>query len=80
LIVAATSIHAGAAETKGMITACSGFGNGCYIAPVRQGNFGQQVQLKSGTWIDCRSDCKETLRQDVLDFWETQNKKAMSLR
>ena len=68
-----------AGQARKAVKACSAWGNGCLIAPVRQGRFGLEAQLKSGTWIDCRGDCRETIRQEVLDFWETQNEKAMSL-
>lgn len=61
------------------IKACSHHGNGCLIAPVRRGRFGLEARLKSGTWIDCRGDCREAIRQDVLDFWETQNDRALAI-
>lgn len=60
------------------VKACSSWGNGCMTAPVRAGKFGPEVRLKGGTWIDCRGDCRETLREEVLDFWETQNDKAIA--
>lgn len=60
----------------GYVVACSRFGNGCYKAPVRKSAFGPQMRLKGGTWIDCRGDCRETLREETVDFWETQNDKA----
>jgi hypothetical protein len=63
---------------KGSIVACSRFGNGCYRAPVRQGKWGAEMRLKGGTWIDCRGDCRETLREETVDFWETQNDKAIA--
>lgn len=78
------SLAGGAEAAKdkggGKISVCSAYGNGCVAARVRQGRMGQEVQLESGTWIDCRGDCAEALRQDVLDFWETQNEKAQVLR
>jgi hypothetical protein len=36
------------------------------------------MRLKGGTWIDCRGDCRETLREETVDFWETQNDKAIA--
>lgn len=65
--------------TPKSVKACSRHGNGCLVAPVRQGRFGLQAQLKSGTWIECRGDCREAIRQDVLDFWETQAERALAI-
>ncbi len=62
----------------GRVVACSRYGNGCYQAPVKPGRYGLQMRLKGGTWIDCRGDCRETLREETIDFWETQNDKAMA--
>lgn len=61
------------------VKACSHHGNGCLVAPVRKGRFGLEARLKSGTWIDCRGDCREAIRQDVLDFWETQAERALMI-
>ncbi|HRN88271.1 hypothetical protein [Hyphomicrobium sp.] len=61
------------------VKACSQHGNGCLVAPVRQGRFGLEAQLKSGTWIPCRGDCREAIREDVLDFWETQSDRALAI-
>ncbi len=73
-----------AADRLKPVKACSAYGNGCLVAPLRQARFGLQAQIASGTWIDCRGnqpiDCKDTIRDDVLDFWETQNDKALILR
>ena len=71
-------LHAG--KTLKPVKACSAYGNGCLVAPVREMPLGLQAQLKSGTWIYCRGDCRETIRQDVLDFWETQQEKAQIVR
>jgi hypothetical protein len=59
------------------VRVCSSHGNGCTTAQIKQGHFGPMVRLKGGTWIDCRGDCRETLREEQLDFWETQNDKAL---
>ncbi len=58
------------------IKSCSAYGNGCVTAPVRKGRFGLETRFPSGTWIDCRGDCREAIREDLLDFWETQSEKA----
>lgn len=63
---------------NGAVVACSRYGNGCYEAQVRPGRYGPQMRLKGGTWIDCRGDCREALREETVDFWETQNDKAMA--
>ena len=62
------------------VSVCSSYGNGCYSATVRRGRFGPEMRLKGGTWIDCRGDCRETLREETVDFWETQNDKALAIR
>jgi hypothetical protein len=28
--------------------------------------------MPGGTWIECRTDCRHALRQETVDFWETQ--------
>lgn len=78
LAVAFLAVVAGAARAgEELVTACSRYGNGCYSAPVRAGKFGPEMRLKGGTWIDCRGDCRTTLREETVDFWETQQEKAM---
>ena len=60
----------------GTVTACSQYGNGCMTVPVRRGRFGPEMRLKGGTWIDCRGSCIDTLREEAVDFWETQREKG----
>ena len=60
----------------GTVTACSQYGNGCMTVPVRAGRFGPEMRLKGGTWIDCRGSCIDTLREEAVDFWETQREKG----
>lgn len=67
------------ARDRGGVTACSNYGNGCYHAPVRRSKWGHKMRLKGGTWIDCRGDCRRTLREETIDFWETQNDKALAI-
>lgn len=67
------------ARDRGGVTACSNYGNGCYRAPVKRSKWGHKMRLKGGTWIDCRGDCKQTLREETIDFWETQNDKALAI-
>lgn len=45
-------------------------------APVRRGRWGQEVRLPGGSWIDCKGDCRETLREETVDFWERQEQRG----
>jgi len=58
--------------TVGQVKACSTYGNGCTTAPVRRGRNGYEFRMPGGTWIECRTDCRQALRQETVDFWETQ--------
>lgn len=62
------------------VTSCSRWGNGCQTLPVRRGRFGYEARAKGGTWIDCRGDCDQAVREDIIDFWETQNDRAKAAR
>lgn len=53
------------------ITACSRYGKGCVTAPVRRTRQGLEVRFPNGTWINCSGDCREKLRDEHLDFWDT---------
>jgi hypothetical protein len=59
-------------ERHGYVTTCSTYGNGCTQAPVRRGRNGYEFQLPGGTWVECRRNCQNALREDSVDFWETQ--------
>lgn len=78
-VLLASGAEARRGEAPKSVKACSQHGNGCLVAPVRQGRFGLEAQLKSGTWIPCRGDCREAIREDVLDFWETQADRALAI-
>lgn len=67
----------GPAFSKGWVSACSRFGNGCVSGPVRPARFGYQVRKKSGTWIDCKRDCGAALLEETIDFWDSQEEKAL---
>jgi hypothetical protein len=56
----------------GTIRACSHYGHGCVTAPVRSGAHGREVRLPGGTWIHCAGDCRETLVDTTIDFWDKQ--------
>lgn len=73
-LLAVTAASAGA-RPGGGVTACSRYGNGCITVPVRAGRFGPEMRLKGGTWIDCRGSCIDTLREETIDFWDTQRER-----
>lgn len=62
---------------QSLAKACSRYGNGCVSGAVRPARYGQQVRLKSGTWIDCKGDCGRTLLEETVDFWDSQAEKAL---
>ena len=76
--VATTAMSVATAEAQprsrivGHIYTCSRYGNGCTTAPVRRGRNGYEYRLPGGTWVECRSNCRRALREDSVDFWETQ--------
>jgi hypothetical protein len=55
---------------EGGVTAENRYGLGRVTAPTRQGPYGREVRLPSGTWIDCKGSCTETLRDETVDFWK----------
>ena len=71
LAVAVLGAAAGAASAlPDRVTAYSDYGNGSVTGAVRINRRGYpEVQLPSGTWIDCEGDCREALRRMQLDFW-----------
>jgi hypothetical protein len=54
------------------IKACSRNGHGCITTLVRQGRQGPEVRMPSGTWISCAGDCRDTVIEKTLDFWDKQ--------
>ncbi len=78
LVVMAAASSAADAQSKrrgnvvGYVTTCSTYGNGCSSAPVRRGRHGYEIRLKGGTWVSCRRNCRNSLREETVDFWETQ--------
>ena len=77
-IAAFAGLAATASEARsgGTVTACSRYGNGCYTAAVRPGKWGPEMRLKGGTWIECRGSCKDTLREETVDFFETLRERS----
>lgn len=76
LAMTAASVVTADAQSRGGIVGyvqtCSQYGNGCTSAPVRHGRYGYEYRLPGGTWVACRRNCRGALRQDTVDFWETQ--------
>ena len=75
IAIGATASQAGdgiSSRSANVVTACSRYGNyPCYKAPLRQGAYGKKLELRHGTLIDCERDCKNTLREATVDFWDT---------
>lgn len=74
----ATTLSGGAALAQGYgprggyVVAESRFGHGTVSGPVRDTARGPQVRLPGGSWIYCRVSCRETLREETVDFWEAR--------
>jgi hypothetical protein len=58
-------------QNRGEVSACSRYSNGCYTAQAVASRHGRQIELRNGTRIDCEGDCKNTLREATVDFWDT---------
>lgn len=76
----ATPADAQRRRTEGVVRACSNYGNGCTSAPIRRSRFGYEFRMPGGTWVSCRADCRNAIREDMLDFWETQRENQRSPR
>ena len=63
-------------DTGSGVTACSRYGKGCISAATRRGSVEREVRLPGGTWIGCKLDCRETLREESVDFFETLRERA----
>jgi hypothetical protein len=72
------TVHAG--PVIGRVTAHSDYGNGSATGAVRKSRYGYEVQLPSGFWEDCEGNCREALRRQHLDFWETINEEGPGVR
>lgn len=60
---------------EGYVTARSHYGNGVVSGPVRRSGRGHyEVRMPGGTWISCKSDCAQTLREETIDFWQERQK------
>lgn len=78
VLVAATAADAQARkrDASGYVKTCSIYGNGCTSAPVRRGSVDYEFRLPGGSWVSCRLDCRTALREETVDFWETQRERA----
>jgi hypothetical protein len=57
----------------GYVTAESRYGTATVTAPVRYGPHGRlEVRLPGGTWIECGRSCRDTLRRETVDFWQSR--------
>lgn len=63
-------------KDSGAVTACSRYGNGCVSGPTRQGRVEREVRMPGGTWIGCKLDCRNTLREETVDFFDTIRERA----
>jgi hypothetical protein len=70
IVAAATVLLPDIGAAQNAITACSTYGKGCITAPTRQGRNGKEVRLPGGSWIGCKQDCKLTLTDETVDFWQ----------
>ena len=72
----ATAEAQGQREARdGYVKACSRYGHGCTGALIRRGRYDFEFRMPGGTWVSCRQDCRQALREEVLDFWETQRER-----
>jgi hypothetical protein len=68
LLVAAVA-PAGAQSRSGTVSVCGRYSAQCITAPVRPARFAPEVRLPGGTWISCARSCRDTLRDETVDFW-----------
>lgn len=79
-LLAVTFATAADAARSGYVTAYSQHGNGSLSAPTRHTSLGRQVRLPGGIWIYCAGNCREELRRQKLDYWETIEEEAPNPR
>ena len=59
-----------------IVSAESRWGHGRVSGPVRQGRNGLEVRLPGGSWMECARSCRETLRMETVDYWESHGNHA----
>lgn len=58
----------------GYVHAESRYGTGQVSGPVRRNAYGRlEVRMPGGTWIECGRSCRDTLRRETVDFWQSRN-------
>jgi hypothetical protein len=58
----------------GYVTAESRYSGASITAPVRHGPKGRlEVRLPGGTWLECGRSCRDTLRRETVDFWQSRD-------
>jgi hypothetical protein len=62
----------------GVVSTCSIYGNGCTSAPIRRAGNDYEFRMPGGTWVSCKQSCKDTLRRETVDFWDTQRENGGS--
>ena len=67
--LAATAPALAQTDRGATVSVCSRFSGKCTSAPTRPARFGPEVRLPGGTWISCAGSCKDTLRDETIDFW-----------
>ena len=81
MAAATLSLPAKSVRTSGdgalaSVTAESHYGTATVTAPVRSiGGNRREVRLPGGTWVDCHLSCRETLRRETVDFWQSHGGK-----
>ena len=63
---------------EGVVSTCSIYGNGCTSAPIRRAGNDYEFRMPGGTWVSCKQSCKDTLRRETVDFWDTQRENGGS--
>ncbi len=46
------------------------YGNRKIVAPVRRVEWGDQVQVPGGAWLNCIFSCELTIRKLRLEYWQ----------
>lgn len=69
LLAAAAAPSLAQSTRGGTVSVCSRFSTACTSSPTRPTRFGSEVRLPGGTWISCAGSCKDTLRDETIDFW-----------
>ena len=77
---AATSRSGRSADGYQWVTAVSNYSANTISGPTRPSQWGREVRLPGGSWIDCAGDCRDKLRETTIDFWFEQNNRGNNPR